>query len=103
MGPSICAAVSADCKGTGQVAIGEKCACNADCDGDKKECLEVTAGSMSVGRFCTRRQCDVTDSASCASGGKSTARCCSQLPLLVPTCFNDQISGALQSMGTCSP
>lgn len=99
-GPGICAAIPAACVGAGATAIGDRCSCNADCVGETPLCLDVAVGAMSVGRFCTRRPCDLTSSTSCGGGG---ALCCAIEPVLPATCFNNQIGQVLGAQGTCSP
>jgi hypothetical protein len=103
IGAGTCAARDAGCQGGGKTEIGTPCLCNDDCEGDTKICLDIAVGPMSVGRYCTRRPCDLASSASCSSGKTTTNRCCAQEPLVPPTCFNDQIGGAISAMGTCSP
>lgn len=97
-GRGVCAAIPAGCVGGGATAVGERCSCNADCVGETPLCLDIAVGAMSVGRFCSRRPCDLTDSASC--GG---ALCCAIEPVLPATCFNRQIGQVLGAQGTCSP
>jgi hypothetical protein len=85
--------------------LGTPCVCDANCGSEAPICLRQNIAGINVS-ICTRRPCDRSDSASCATSGinLANARCC-ELPLVMPsTCLPslviDQIGiGAL----LCSP
>lgn len=101
-GGGLCTDISDRCTGTGELAMGSLCNCNADCSDAAPDCVTLQINSFPVS-MCTQRPCDIRSSEACAGATQGAFRCC-MVPLVMPeTCIPSALASVVASYGFCSP
>lgn len=102
LGGGLCTAVSEQCTALNDHAIGERCACNADCAEAAPSCVTLELGPFPA-TMCTLRPCDPFDEDPCPEGAGGVFRCCLIPTLLPATCVPPAMANLISSYALCSP